>query len=134
METKGLEISFSGRLDIRSYDPNVKLVAYSHAQKMIDASSQLDSKGELSRIFRQGYDYLDPINEFPYFNAGLNFVSYQNNPQKVLNLLRAGFNQKSNNDPYSVLSDFVSVESAGVFLVPPYSRSQKFPGEMLFTT
>lgn len=126
--------SFSGSLDIRRYDPSVKLVAYSHAQKMIDAASQLDSKGELSRIFRQGYDYLDPINEFPYYNAGLNFVSYQNNPQKVINLLRAGFSQKPNDDPQSVLSEFVTVESAGVFLVPQYSRGQKFPGEILFAT
>ena len=119
--------SFSGRLDIRSYDPNVKLVAYSHAQKMIDASSQLDSKGELSRIFRQGYDYLDPINEFPYFNAGLNFVSYQNNPQKVLNLLRAGFNQKPNDDPYSVSERFCECRISWSLLGTSVFSKSKIP-------
>lgn len=119
------------------YDPEIQPLQDSHMNRMIDAFMNLDSNGEQSRVYRQGYDFLDPSDTFPYYSAGLNFVSFQDNPEKVHNLLKFGFNKDPHNDynkPEFELSDFVTVESAGYFLVPPYSKENKFPGSILFLT
>jgi Dyp-type peroxidase family len=119
------------------YDPEIQPLKHSHMNRMIDGFANLDSNGEQSRIYRQGYDFLDPSDTFPFYSAGLNFVSFQDNPEKIHNLLRFGFNKLPHSDNKKLefeLSDFVTVESAGLFLVPPYSKENKFPGSMLFVT
>jgi len=112
-----------------------KQLEASHMNRMIKGYTTLDSKDQQSKIFRQGYDYLDPTDNYPYFSAGLNFVSFQNSPEKIYNLLRYGFNKNYDNEgnkPGLELSDFVRVESAGIFFVPPFSRQEKFPGSIIF--
>ena len=93
-------------------DGELKQLEASHMNRMINGYTKLDSKGEQSKIFRQGYDYLDPTDNYPYYSAGLNFVSFQNNPEKLYNLLRYGFNKNRDNEvnkPELTLSDFVRV-------------------------
>jgi Dyp-type peroxidase family len=117
------------------YDPQIKLLEHSHMNRMIDGFTKLDSKGEQSRIFRQGYDFLDPSDNYPYYSAGLNFISFQNNLEKVHNLLKFGFTSTQGSDKDKLdfeLTEFLTVESAGLFLVPPYSSENKFPGSILF--
>jgi deferrochelatase/peroxidase EfeB len=112
-----------------------RLLEFSHMNRMMNAFTKLDSKGEQSKIFRQGYDYLERSDNYPYYSAGMNFVSFQNNPEKLYNLLIYGFNKNYYNEvnkPELDLSDFVRVESAGLFFVPPYSPEDKFPGSILF--
>ena len=38
------------------------------------------------RIFRQGYPYLEPHSTEP-FRVGLNFVSFQNSPERLIGML-----------------------------------------------
>ena len=39
------------------------------------------------RIFRQGYPFLERSQASPFFRTGLNFVSFQNNPRRLLGIL-----------------------------------------------
>ena len=116
-------------------DGAIKQLESSHMNRMVNGFTKLDSKGEQSKIFRQGYDYLEPSDNYPYYSAGLNFVSFQNNPEKLYNLLKYGFKynfRNEVNEPDLELSDFVRVESAGLFFVPAFSPENKFPGSILF--
>jgi deferrochelatase/peroxidase EfeB len=116
-------------------DGELRQLESSHMNRMVNAFTKLDSKGEESKIFRQGYDYLEPSDKYPYYSVGLNFVSFQNNPEKLYNLLLYGFSKNYDNEvnkPDLELSDFVRVESAGLFFVPAFSNEDKFPGSILF--
>jgi Dyp-type peroxidase family len=129
--------SMSGVLDSYDYSYNSLDLRASHVRQMVDGSKQTDSNGKPSRIFRQGYEFLENLDIEPYFRVGLNFVSFQNNPEKVFNLLKYGFTEQNLEGtkvvgPSYTLSDFISVESAGIFLVPPYSSKKELPGKALF--
>ena len=43
------------------------------------------------RIFRQGYEFIEPIKNYPYFRVGLNFVSFQREVDIVNNYIKVGF-------------------------------------------
>ena len=126
--------SGSNKYQAGLYGYETQPLEYSHMNQMISGFDHLDSKGEPSKIYRQGYEFLDSVDEYPYFSVGLNFISFQNNPEKIHNLFRYGFT-KNHPDKYNSdlrLSDFLSVESAGFFLIPPAADDNKFPGYMLF--
>jgi deferrochelatase/peroxidase EfeB len=89
------------------------------------------------RIFRQGYEYLEVTGNPPVLQTGLNFVSFQSSPGRVIGMLRspswlgtdsfAGSSQAG----FPQVPDLLRVHAAGMFAVPPAS-DDGLPGrEML---
>lgn len=103
------------------------------------ASVQKSHVGRLSnapvRIFRQGYEFLEAIESYPYFRVGLNFVSFQRGTDRLYRSIEYGFGGTNfGGDSTSLFpgSDkLLSVFAAGLFLVPPFSRGEGFPGDII---
>lgn len=97
----------------------------------------INSKYRVSRrIFRQGFDFLEPVYHDPRKNLrlGQNFVSFQNDPSRLFFILthpdwmgNTNFGGSKNNK----IKKLLSVLAAGVFFVPPMEKP--FPGISLFT-
>ena len=88
------------------------------------------------QIFRQGYEFLEAINNYPYFRVGLNFVSFQGGSDKIFRVVKHGFDRVNfAGDPVKVIpgtDKLLSVQAAGIFLIPPFSRGEEFPGDVVF--
>jgi Dyp-type peroxidase family len=105
------------------------------AVRRIETLSPSDSRS--SRIFRQGYEFLDRVDKHPGFEVGLNFVSFQKTPVRLLNLLSSPlwrekyiFNYKHARVPG--LNNFIEARDAGFFMVPAIKPGEPFPGSSLF--
>jgi Dyp-type peroxidase family len=89
-----------------------------------------------NRILRQGFEFLEAINNYPYFRVGLNFVSFQGSTEKIFRIIKYGFDQVNfGGDPVNRIAGtdkLLSVRGAGIFLVPPFVRGEEFPGEVAF--
>lgn len=85
------------------------------------------------RIFRQGYEFLDPGEAYPFIRVGLNFVSFQGGTDKIYKNIKYGF-QKANFGGQRIpgIDRLLSVHAAGLFFVPPITKSQAFPGDLIF--
>ena len=99
------------------------------AMRILDKVSPWEA--ESNRIYRQGYEFLESTSSFPGFKAGLNFISFQNNPQRVFNIMTKWGMQKNSSDSLK-LNRYFSVVSAGVFLVPPSDLQDRFPGSSIY--
>ncbi|MFC5471212.1 Dyp-type peroxidase domain-containing protein [Cohnella suwonensis] len=101
-------------------------LANHHLQPISDPSSL--------RIYRQGYEFFDEVTAPPYFEVGLNFVSFQDTPERVFKLLTQGSWLGGTNlggDPAQAIpgsESLLSVEAAGSYLVPPLRADEVFPG------
>lgn len=99
-------------------------------------SYPLRSRGSL-RIFRQGFEFLEALDQPPYLRVGLNFVSFQNTTRKLIKLLsspyspaKTFFSSKFSDIPS--LNNFQSIQAAGVFIIPAVNNRKSFPGSSLF--
>jgi deferrochelatase/peroxidase EfeB len=87
------------------------------------------------RIYRQGFEFLVSSEHPPGFSVGLNFVSFQNTPERFFRSLdyqqtlsaKLPFKQGMGN-----LEQFMAVLVAGIFFVPPVIQGDPFPGAQLF--
>jgi deferrochelatase/peroxidase EfeB len=87
------------------------------------------------RIFRQGFEFLIASKEPPGFVAGLNFVSFQNTPERLFRALTYRYmiaQRTANLVSTPTLEQFMSVLVAGVFFVPPATKNEPFPGAQIF--
>jgi deferrochelatase/peroxidase EfeB len=90
------------------------------------------------RIFRQGYEFFEGVDPEGKPRLGLNFVSFQDHPERVTFMLKQpGWLGDTNfgGDPNSLPPNFeklLEVEAAGTFLVPPRDDALRFPGATLF--
>jgi deferrochelatase/peroxidase EfeB len=85
------------------------------------------------RIFRQGYEFLEWAPDPPGFRAGLNFVSFQDTPARLLKMLTAGgwlggANFGGDETQHAELASLLSVYGAGVYFVAPVVDGEPFPG------
>jgi deferrochelatase/peroxidase EfeB len=77
------------------------------------------------KILRRGYNYTDGINQYGVLDAGLLFVSYQNDPAHFVALQRKlGASDR--------LNEYISHIGSGVFFAPPSPRQGSYLGEKLF--
>jgi len=113
----------------RTADPTV---ARSHVQRANHHGEGSGSGGR--RIFRQGYEFLEWTEGAPGFRAGLNFVSFQDTPERLTAMLtgeswlgRVNFGGDPDGQPAGMES-MLSVYAAGLFLVPPRRDGEAFPG------
>jgi Dyp-type peroxidase family len=88
------------------------------------------------RIFRQGFEFIEPVyhDSTKPLRLGLNFVSFQNDPTRLLFILtdpnwlgNTNFGGKGN---IHGMRDLIRVLACGVFYVPPYEKP--FPGVSIF--
>jgi deferrochelatase/peroxidase EfeB len=91
------------------------------------------------RIFRQGYEFLEPHGAAPGFRAGLNFVSFQDTPNRVVRMLRqpgwlggTNFGGDPDTDP-AAAAPLLSVQAGGTYVVPPVDSAEAFPGAGIFS-
>ena len=121
------------------FRPNDPILQQSHVQR---ASRQLRPVNDSNslRVFRQGYEFLEPLDQTPGFRTGLNFVSFQENPQRLFRMLtqstwlgNTNFGGNENNkNPLPGMDRFLSVRAAAIFLLPPVVEGEVFPGSSIF--
>jgi len=110
-------------------------VALSHVQRANHHDRDLDHPGS-GRIFRQGYEFLEWQEASPGFRLGLNFVSFQDDPSRVLHILGTdGWlgNVNFGGDPAAQppgMTALLKVYAAGIYFVPP--KADPFPGASAF--
>jgi deferrochelatase/peroxidase EfeB len=115
-------------------DPRVRA---SHVQRANHHQRPASDAGT-RRIFRQGYDFLEWADAPPGFRAGLNFVSFQDTPGRLLSMLTAGgwlgaANFGGDEARLPELASLLSVYGAGVYFVPPAAGDgEAFPGAAAF--
>lgn len=89
-------------------------------------------------IYRQGYEFFEGVNESGKPILGLNFVSFQDTPERILGMLKlpgwlGGVNFGGDeNEQLPGMSNLIRAHSAGFFIVPPKDENE-LPGKSLFT-
>jgi len=112
-----------------------KILHYSHIGRAapIDRIPIWDKKS--LRIYRQGFEFLVPSRDDLGLLAGLNFVSFQNTPERLYRALtyqHAIAQSGLESTPMPNLDRFMSVFAAGIFFVPPKVQGEPFPGAQIF--
>ncbi len=110
-------------------DPVVRAGHVQRANHHIRPSSDFGSR----RVFRQGYEFLEWADASPGFRAGLNFVSFQDTPGRLLKMMTAGgwlgqTNFGGDEDAHPELASLLTVYGAGIYFVPPLVPGEPFPG------
>lgn len=77
------------------------------------------------KILRRSYNYTDGLNQYGQLDAGLLFLSYQNDPEHFIRLQR----RLGSSDR---LNEYISHIGSGVFAVPPAPKAGSYIGEALF--
>lgn len=77
------------------------------------------------RMLRRGYNYTDGLNEYGFLDAGLLFISYQNDPAHFERLqARLG--------TADALNDYIAHIGSGLFFVPPAPQEGRYIGQAMF--
>ena len=113
-------------------------VEQSHVQRSNHEHKQDFGREDSLRIYRQGYDFLEPVDGPPGYRAGLNFVSFMDTPRRLLRILtqeswlgRTNFGGDPDNQLPGMAS-LLTVRAGGIFLVPPVVADEPFPGASIF--
>lgn len=113
------------------------LILQSHVQRANHHKTDFERPDSL-RIYRQGYEFLEAAGIHPGFRAGLNFVSFQDTPERVLRLLttdtwlgQVNFGGSAVH-PLPGMAALLSVRAAGIYFVPPSDPADVFPGASIF--
>lgn len=127
------EVTQSGNESFREPPDGVgEKLQKSHVQRA-NHHRQDFANPESLRIYRQGYEFVESIqNGIP--RVGLNFVSFQDTPARVIEMLtRPGwlggvnFGGELDTNP-----QLIQVASAGIYLLPPLKAREPFPGAEIF--
>jgi deferrochelatase/peroxidase EfeB len=105
----------------------------SHVHRANHHQTVLEDPGS-RRIFRQGYEFFEWQESAPGFRLGLNFVSFQDTPARLVRMLdtqgwlgRVNFGGDPAAQPDGMAS-LLSVYAAGIYFVPPHVEGEAFPG------
>lgn len=77
------------------------------------------------KILRRGYNYTDGLNAQGLLDAGLLFISYQNDPQHFVDL-------QSKLGRFDLLNEYIRHIGSAVFAVPPGPATGSYIGKALF--
>ena len=110
-------------------DPVVRASHVQRANPHIRPASDSGSR----RIFRQGYEFFEWAPDAPGFRAGLNFVSFQDTPARLLKMLTledwlGDTNFGGDAAAAPELAGLLSVYGAGIYFVAPVVAGEPFPG------
>ncbi|MGH8907147.1 MAG: Dyp-type peroxidase [Egibacteraceae bacterium] len=109
------------------------VVRQSHVQRANHHERPVNSRNSL-RVYRQGYEFLESLEQAPGLRPGLNFVSFQDTPERLFRMLtQATWLGRTNfgGDPDRQLPGIdrlLTVRAAGVYLAPPVVDGEPFPG------
>jgi deferrochelatase/peroxidase EfeB len=129
-----LPSSILKKLDI---DASVRILSQSHIGRTRHIDGITSDKPSSRRIYRQSFDFIEPLYDNPGkpIRLGLNFISFQNDPSRLLFILTdPNWMGKSNfggETDKSGVSALLSVLAAGIFFVPPLEKP--FPGISIFS-
>ena len=114
-----------------------EILKASHIQRANHHILPVSDRNSL-RIFRQGYEFLESQSNAPGLNLGLNFVSFQDTPERVNRILtQSTWLGKVNfggleNEQTNGIDKVLSVISGGIYLIPPDNSLGKLPGYEIF--
>lgn len=77
------------------------------------------------KILRRGYNYTDGINQYGFLDAGLLFISYQNDPAAFVTLQRKL-------GAVDLLTEYISHIGSAVFFVPPAPQEGSYIAQGMF--
>lgn len=77
------------------------------------------------KILRRGYNYTDGLNSQGLLDAGLLFISYQNDPQHFVDL-------QSKLGRFDLLNEYIRHIGSAVFAIPPGPAAGSYIGKALF--
>lgn len=112
-------------------------VRVSHVQRANHHVGPIDSQNS-RRIYRQGFEFLEPPGPGRPLLAGLNFVSYQDSPDRLKFMLtQPGWLGKVNfggdeQQQQPGMESLLTAHAAGIFLCPPVVDGERFPGQSIF--
>lgn len=115
-----------------------KSLEYTHIGRTNKSEQTPPDRNESYRIFRQGFEFLEPHILPPYLRLGLNFISFQNRTHKLMKILSSPSYLGGTNfggDPKNAthgMERLLSVRAGGFFLVPPAIKNEIFPGSNIF--
>ncbi len=89
------------------------------------ALAAFENNGGL-RILRRSYNYTDGINQYGLLDAGLLFVSYQNDPAHFETL-------QTKLGASDALNEYITHIGSAIFFVPPAPASGSYVGEAMFS-
>ena len=116
---------------------HVDRLSYSHVQSSKNSKNYASWDSRSLKIFRQGFEFLEPLTSGDGFIAGLNFISFQNTPARLFGTLmnwQKGEQVELEHNFFPGFNAFLKVQSAGVFIVPPVRTQEIFPGSSIFVT
>ena len=126
-------ISMKTKIDTNN---SIRLLSQSHIGRTRHID-QIKSEDPASRrIFRQGFEFIEPSYHDPSkpLRLGLNFISFQNDPTRLLFILTdpnwLGNSNFAGTGNIPGMKDFLSVQACGIFFVPP--NETPFPGASIF--
>src|SRR6202162_5402402 len=134
----GKEIGGPGNEPFRE-PPNVAdaAVLQSHVQRA-NHHREPSTDPDSGRIYRQGYEFLEPSSMSPGVRAGLNFVSFQDTPKRLFQILttegwlgRTNFGGDADAE-LPGMAGLLTVRAGGIFVVPPTTPGELFPGAGVF--
>jgi deferrochelatase/peroxidase EfeB len=117
-------------------DKSISLLSQSHIGRTRHIDHIKSEDPASRRIFRQGYEFIEPSSHDPSkpFRLGLNFVSFQNDPTRLLFILTdpnwLGNSNFAGTGNIVGMKDFLTVHACGIFFVPPAEKP--FPGVRIF--
>jgi len=129
-DTPGGEIGSNDTFRETPINPDPKIVL-SHVQRVNHHRGPVEDPNSL-RVFRQGYEFLEAWDRSPGFRAGLNFVSFQDTPERLYRILtQPGWLGDANFGGGNLA--LLKVLAAGIYFVPRGSDFNRFPGENIFS-
>lgn len=110
------------------------LLLKSHVQRANHHLGPID-RDVSQRIFRQGYEFLDPPGPGRPMLLGLNFVSFQDSLFRFMRVLTLDGWLGSTNfggEGDSLTKPLLRILGAGMFLCPPIVEGEVYPGQNIF--
>lgn len=77
------------------------------------------------KILRRGYNFTDGLNDQGLLDAGLLFISYQNDPQHFIDL-------QNRLGRFDLLNEYIRHVGSGIFAIPPGPPTGGYIGQALF--
>jgi Dyp-type peroxidase family len=85
------------------------------------------------RIFRQAFEFIESDYSYNKFKIGLNFLSFQNDPARLLFILTdpnwLGNSSFGGDSQFKGIGKLFNVQACGIFYIPP--REKPFPGSSI---
>jgi Dyp-type peroxidase family len=98
-----------------------KAYLYPHNYILPRNSHAIRSQINNYKIFRQSFEFFEANEKKDNFKVGFNFVSFQNNINQFFGIFKNSLNE---------LGEYSSIQSIGVFYIPPIIDNESFPGEL----